>query len=375
MASKAIDKYKTTINKKVSSTTKSLKKKVDAVTKSYQKKYKKNAKLKKAYTNAGKGLKEKITKKIKTQGNAAIKAVDATITALGKKYQTKYDAIASDRSNFISKMSDYGDLFKSDDYGFISLVDFKSQTNQINALAKNMEHLKKVLPYNMMKDIQALDTAQGLKYTNELLKKGDTWLKQYGKDYTNFIATAKKNANTYYQPYITKLDTEYVNAVTKAIKDLQKKMNAIGTQASKGLVKGVSNKKNTKKVKKASNKLASTVPKTAKKKLKVHSPSRVMDKIAYYTGIGFVNRLEAMRKNVQSAMQGIVDVPAQMAPTFAGNFNGELSSDYEYYTKAEYTVNVPLEINGKEFARATAQDTMVEQNRLQRRNNRKNGKV
>lgn len=375
MASKAIDKYKTTINKKVSSTTKSLKKKVDAVTKSYQKKYKKNAKLKKAYTNAGKGLKEKITKKIKAQGNAAIKAVDKTLTALGKKYQKKYDAIASDRSNFLSKMSDYGDLFKSDDYGFISLVNFKSQTNQINALAKNMEHLKKVLPYNMMKDIQALDTAQGLKYTNELLKKGDTWLKQYGKDYTNFIATAKKNANTYYQPYITKLDTEYVNAVTKAIKDLQKKMNAIGTQASKGLVKGVSNKKNTKKVKKASNKLASTVPKTAKKKLKVHSPSRVMDKIAYYTGIGFVNRLEAMRKNVQSAMQGIVDVPAQMAPTFAGNFNGELSSDYEYYTKAEYTVNVPLEINGKEFARATAQDTMVEQNRLQRRNNRKNGKV
>ena len=375
MASKAIDKYKTTINKKVSSTTKSLKKKVDAVTKSYQKKYKKNAKLKKAYTNAGKGLKEKITKKIKTQGNAAIKAVDATLTALGKKYQTKYDAIASDRSNFLSKMSDYGDLFKSDDYGFISLVDFKSQTNQINALAKNMEHLKKVLPYNMMKDIQALDTAQGLKYTNELLKKGDTWLKQYGKDYTNFIATAKKNANTYYQPYITKLDTEYVNAVTKAIKDLQKKMNAIGTQASKGLVKGVSNKKNTKKVKKASNKLASTVPKTAKKKLKVHSPSRVMDKIAYYTGIGFVNRLEAMRKNVQSAMQGIVDVPAQMAPAFTGNFNGELSSNYDYYTKAEYTVVVPLEVNSKEFARATAEDMMVEQNKLQRRNNRKNGKV
>lgn len=375
MASKAIDKYKTTINKKVSSTTKSLKKKVDAVTKSYQKKYKKNAKLKKAYTNAGKGLKEKITKKIKAQGNAAINAVDKALTALGKKYQKKYDAIASDRSNFLSKMSDYGDLFKSDDYGFISLVNFKSQTNQINALAKNMEHLKKVLPYNMMKDIQALDTAQGLKYTNELLKKGDTWLKQYGKDYTNFIATAKKNANTYYQPYITKLDTEYVNAVTKAITDLQKKMNTIGTQASKGLVKGVSNKKNTKKVKKASNKLASTVPKTAKKKLKVHSPSRVMDKIAYYTGIGFVNRLEAMRKNVQSAMQGIVDVPAQMAPSFAGNFNGELSSDYEYYTKAEYTVNVPLEINGKEFARATAQNTMVEQNRLQRRNNRKNGKV
>lgn len=103
-AKNALDKYKTAVNKKVSSTTKSLKKKVDAVTKSYQKKYKKNAKLKKAYTNAGKNLKETITKKIKAQGNAAIKAVDKTLTALGKKYQEKYDAIANDRSNFLSKM-------------------------------------------------------------------------------------------------------------------------------------------------------------------------------------------------------------------------------------------------------------------------------
>lgn len=374
-AKNALDKYKTAVNKKVSSTTKSLKKKVDAVTKSYQKKYKKNAKLKKAYTNAGKNLKETITKKIKAQGNAAIKAVDKTLTALGKKYQEKYDAIVSDRSNFLSKMSDYGDLFTSDDYGFVSLVNFKSQTSQISKLASNMEHLKKVLPYDMMKDIQNLDTAQGLKYTNELLKKGDAWLKQYGKDYTNFISTAKKNANMYYQPYIAKLDTDYVNAVTKAITDLKKQMNTIGNQATKGLVKGVSNKKNTKKVTKASSKLASTVPKTTKKKLKVHSPSKVMDKIGYYAGIGFINRLEAMKKNVQSAMQQIIDVPAQMAPDFTGNFNGELSSNYDYYTKAEYTVVVPLEVNSKEFARATAEDMMVEQNKLQRRNNRKNGKV
>ena len=64
-----------------------------------------------------------------------------------------------------------------------------------------------------------------------------------------------------------------------------------------------------------------------------------------------------------------------MAPAFTGNFNGELSSNYDYYTKAEYTVVVPLEVNSKEFARATAEDMMVEQNKLQRRNNRKNGKV
>lgn len=374
-ASSAVDAYKNSLNKKVSSTTKSINKKVDAVTKAFQKKYKKNAKMKKLYTNAGKKLKKQIEAQIKKQGNAAINAADKALTALGKKYQEKYDEIVNARSNFFSKMSDYGELFKSDDYGFVSLVDFKSQTNQINALAKNMEHLKNVLPYDLMKDIQNLDTAQGLKYTNELLKKGDAWLKQYGKDYTQFITAAKNNSNKYYQPYVANLDTSYAKEVAQETKKLQTKMNAIGQQATKGLAVGIAKKKNNKKVKKAAKKTASTVPKTTKKKLKVHSPSRVMDSIAKYTVLGFVNRLESAKKNVQAAMQDIIDVPAQMAPAFAGDFAGELSRDYEYYTKAEYTVNVPLEINGKEFARATAQDTMEEQNRLQRRNNRKNGKV
>lgn len=374
-ASSAVDAYKNSLNKKASSTTKSINKKVDAATKAFQKKYKKNAKMKKLYTNAGKKLKKQIEAQIKKQGNAAINAADKALTALGKKYQEKYDEIVNARSNFFSKMSDYGELFKSDDYGFVSLVDFKSQTNQINALAKNMEHLKNVLPYDLMKDIQNLDTAQGIKYTNELLKKGDAWLKQYGKDYTQFITAAKNNSNKYYQPYVANLDTSYAKEVAQETKKLQTKMNAIGQQATKGLAVGIAKKKNNKKVKKAAKKTASTVPKTTKKKLKVHSPSRVMDSIAKYTVLGFVNRLESAKKNVQAAMQDIIDVPAQMAPAFAGDFAGELSRDYEYYTKAEYTVNVPLEINGKEFARATAQDTMVEQNRLQRRNNRKNGKV
>ena len=374
-ASSAVDAYKNSLNKKVSSTTKSINKKVDAATKAFQKKYKKNAKMKKLYTNAGKKLKKQIEVQIKKQGNAAINAADKALTALGKKYQEKYDEIVNARSNFFSKMSDYGELFKSDDYGFVSLVDFKSQTNQINALAKNMEHLKNVLPYDLMKDIQNLDTAQGLKYTNELLKKGDAWLKQYGKDYTQFITAAKNNSNKYYQPYVANLDTSYAKEVAQETKKLQTKMNAIGQQATKGLAVGIAKKKNNKKVKKAAKKTASTVPKTTKKKLKVHSPSRVMDSIAKYTVLGFVNRLESAKKNVQAAMQDIIDVPAQMAPAFAGDFAESFRRDYEYYTKAEYTVNVPLELNGKEFARATAQDTMVEQNRLQRRNNRKNGKV
>ena len=114
-----------------------------------------------------------MSKTIKNQGQKAINAADKTLTALGKKYQEKYDAIVADRDSYKSKLVDYGDLFSSDSYGLISIVDFKAQKKQVEQLAKNMERLKKVLPYDLMKDIQNLDTAQGLKYTTELLKKSD----------------------------------------------------------------------------------------------------------------------------------------------------------------------------------------------------------
>ena len=61
-------------------------------------------------------------------------------------------------------------------------------------------------------------------------------------------------------------------------------------------------------------------------------------------------------------------------PAFAGNFSGSLNTDYDYHVKAEYTVIVPLEINGKEFARATAQDISEAQNKLQSREERKKGR-
>ncbi len=53
-------------------------------------------------------------------------------------------------------------------------------------MQKIWRDLKKVLPYDLMKDIQNLDTAQGLKYTTELLKKSDAWLTQYGKRLYSF---------------------------------------------------------------------------------------------------------------------------------------------------------------------------------------------
>ena len=370
-ASNAVSKYKDSMNSKVSSITKSLNKKINAGVKKLQKK---NPKLKKAYTQVGKILKSDMSKTIKSQGKKAINAADKALTALGKKYQEKYDAIISDRDNYKSKLADYGDLFSSDNYGYISLVNFKAQKNQVEQLAKNMEKLKKVLPYDLMRDIQNLDTAQGLKYTTELLKKSDSWLKQYGKDYSEFMTSADKNAKSYYQPYIKQLDKDYNSAVTAELSKLKKQMNTIAQDATKGFVKGLTSKSNKKALNKAAKDLANILTKAVKGKLKIHSPSRVMKALGVFVVKGFVNGISSMANTLDKTMDSIITVPNFNNLAIAGDVGGSLNSDYDYYTQAEYTIIVPVDLNGKEVARVTAPYTEAELNKRQTRQNRKLGR-
>ena len=370
-ASNAVSKYKDSMNSKVSSITKSLNKKINAGVKKLQKK---NPKLKKAYTQVGKILKSDMSKTIKSQGKKAINAADKALTALGKKYQEKHDAIISDRDNYKSKLADYGDLFSSDNYGYISLVNFKAQKNQVEQLAKNMEKLKKVLPYDLMRDIQNLDTAQGLKYTTELLKKSDSWLKQYGKDYSEFMTSADKNPKSYYQPYIKQLDKDYNSAVTAELSKLKKQMNTIAQDATKGFVKGLTSKSNKKALNKAAKDLANILTKAVKGKLKIHSPSRVMKALGIFVIKGFVNGISSMANTLDKMMDSIITVPNFNNLAIAGDVGGSLNSDYDYYTQAEYTIIVPVDLDGKEFARVTAQYTEAELNKRQTRQNRKLGR-
>lgn len=371
-ASGAIDKYKTSMDNKVSSITKSLNNKINAGVKKLKKQH---PKLKKAYTKVGKILKSDMSKTIKKQGQKAINAADKALTALGKKYQEKYDAIVADRDSYKSKLADYGDLFSSDSYGFISIVDFKAQKKQVEQLAKNMERLKKVLPYDLMKDIQNLDTAQGLKYTTELLKKSDAWLTQYGRDYSAFINSANSNAQTYYKPYIDQIDKDYNNAVTTELSKLKIQMNKIAQDATKGFVKGLTSKSNKKALNKAAKDLANILTKAVKGKLKIHSPSRVMKSLGVFVVKGFVNGISSMANTLDKTLNSIITVPNFNNLAIAGDVGGSLNSDYDFYAQAEYTIIVPVDLDGKEVARVTAPYTEAELNKRRTRQNRKLGRL
>lgn len=115
--------------------------------------------------------------------------------------------------------------------------------------------------------------------------------------------------------------------------------------------------------------LAAKLPKAVKKVLGIASPSKVFAKIGEYTGEGFAIGIERSYRQVQSAMNGIYSL--QPAGALGGTMS--LSDDYAYNVSARYEVIVPVQLNGREIARATAGDMQTALNQRETRANRKVG--
>lgn len=101
--------------------------------------------------------------------------------------------------------------------------------------------------------------------------------------------------------------------------------------------------------------------------LGIGSPSKEFAKVGNWSVQGLVNGLERGQGMVERATQALVSIP------MAGMTDLAMSTEYEYGTSAQYTITVPLSINGREFARATAGDMSNELGARETRINRQRG--
>ena len=115
--------------------------------------------------------------------------------------------------------------------------------------------------------------------------------------------------------------------------------------------------------------MISGLPEAVKKVLGIASPSKVFAEIGEYTGEGFALGIEKSYKQVQGAMGGLYSL--QPAGALGGTMS--LSDDYTYNASARYEVVVPVVLNGREIARATADDMQVALSQREMRANRKAG--
>ena len=146
-----------------------------------------------------------------------------------------------------------------------------------------------------------------------------------------------------------------------------------GAFISKGFALGMLSCLGT--IQSAAAKMAAAADKAVRAKAKIHSPSKVSTDAGEYFAEGWVNGIVSKMQDVWAAAEKLVTLPALSTPSVAMAYSGELSSDYEYSRSAEYTIEVPLTVDGKEFARATATYTQEEIDKKQARNDRKHGRI
>lgn len=132
---------------------------------------------------------------------------------------------------------------------------------------------------------------------------------------------------------------------------------SIGKNIIEGLKKGVVNMAST--LVKSVKSVVSSVVKTAKGLLGIHSPSRVFMEIGQYTSEGMALGIEQNEDMVQKASENMVDtaIPDEIkvAETLNINRNAETNLINSLLSKLNNDKEIVLNIDGREFARATAE--------------------
>jgi len=217
----------------------------------------------------------------------------------------KLNTIAKKRDEVVAKLKDankkLADLIKeSEEYAkniaekarsFGSITSLQvSEGQQLDAgTIKN--HLQQRL-----KDIQ--DFAANI---DKLRKKGLSEsiiadILEQGVDQGASYAAVLVNADAMTIKQINSLQSQINKASDTLGKKAADAMYSAGINAAKGLIKGLESQK--KQLDKAANAIADAIAKAVKKKLKIHSPSRVLWKLGIFAGKGFVLGLEKMRSAV-----------------------------------------------------------------------------
>lgn len=118
--------------------------------------------------------------------------------------------------------------------------------------------------------------------------------------------------------------------------------------------------------------LASAAERAIRAKARIHSPSKVSQALGEDWGTGYALGISSMVRSTRKAAERLVTVPTLVAgPDLS--YHGSLEQDFDYYRNAQYTIQVPVTVDGREFARATATYTQEELNKRQTRDGRKRG--
>lgn len=162
------------------------------------------------------------------------------------------------------------------------------------------------------------------------------------------------------------------NNIISAFNACQSKAQYCGHMIGQGLANGLRASEGS--VRAAAASLAAAADAAIQAKAKIGSPSKVTKKDGMWTGKGYVLGLESMYSDVKRASEDLFYLPMMNTPKMAfGGIVSDLNAEYDYTSNAQLTVETPLYINDREFARATYRANQNEINRHSKFNERLRG--
>lgn len=155
------------------------------------------------------------------------------------------------------------------------------------------------------------------------------------------------------------------NSIISAFNACQSRAQYCGQMIGMGLANGLRASEGS--VRAAAASLAAAADAAIQAKAKIGSPSKVQYKNGIWWAQGLVNGMKAMKTKVKEVASDILYMPNMLQPNLSySGMTTSLNSDYTYSMSGEYIIEVPLEIDGREMARATAKYDQAELARSQK---------
>lgn len=287
---------------------------------------------------------------------------------LSDEYQEAYNNIKSKMDSLTDKQQSWGNIYNLDQ----NIMD-------IEKYQKNLKLLENKIPESMMEKILGMDIDAGNAYMAWFQHMSETEQQAYINKWNQQQNMSKTFSENFFGDDLAKLQANYESEMKTVTDDLQKEMKQAGVNIAKGLTAGMESE--TRNLSKSMKKICQNIIKTAKKTLKIHSPSREFTEIGSYDIQGAIKGHEKEAPNlykqmgrisqnmaqkfakaklnvqdIQSRMQDAINLQMQtittrMQPVMqTDSANG---SESVVYTGPE-RIEVPVIVDGREITRVIA---------------------
>lgn len=226
------------------------------------------------------------------------KIAEERIQKLSETYQTQYNDIKSKMDPLTEKQQSWGNVY-----------DLKQNIADIKRYQENLKDLEGRIPESMMNKILGMNMDEATAYMDWFRGMAPSEQKKYLSDWKTIYSSSESFSKNFFADDFAKIQKEYEAQLKDATDELYAQMSQIGTNIAKGLTAGMNSE--SRNLSKTMKKICSNIIKTAKKELKIKSPSRVFKQIGIHNIEGAEKGHEAEAPRLYKQIEGVSETLAE----------------------------------------------------------------